>query len=151
MHESHLIFLMCFKIANTGQAFYIAWYMCKKCLSPRIWILISCFFWTSDTFHLSLVTLDHISPQKQTRMQQDRLSLLLPRDFKERSLRHHSWGAKSPCQPPEHLSEIANAKWRPRTVTKALRFSLLFAPPLSYVGLAYKPAKTMGARNSTAS
>lgn len=150
MHESHLIFLMCFKIANTGQAFYIAWHMCKKCLSLRIWILISLFFWTSDTVHLSLVTLDHISPQKQNRIQQDRLSLLLPKDLKERSLRHHSWGTKSPCQPPAHLSKIANAKRRPRTVTKALRLTLPLTPPPSYAGLSYKPAKTTGVSNSTA-
>lgn len=44
MCESHLIFLMCFKIANTGQAFYIAWHTCKKCLNLRSE------FWLASSF-----------------------------------------------------------------------------------------------------
>lgn len=145
VHESHFIFPMCFKIANEGQALYKAWHMCKKRLSSRIWFFISLFFWTSDTAHLSLVSLDHISPQKQNRRQQDRLAFFLPKDFKGRSLMPYFISLTA----PEPFSEIANAKWKPRTVTKALRFPLPLTPPLSRAGLSCKPAKTTAVRNST--
>lgn len=122
---------MCFKIANERQAFYKAWHLCKKCLSLRIWFFISLFFWTSDTAHLSLVTLDHISPQKQNRRQQDRLAFFLPKDFKGRSLMPHSWGAKSPCQPLSTFLKLPMPKENPEQWPKhsdSLYLSLLLSP-----------------------
>lgn len=63
---------------------------CVKMCKSGSDFFISLFFWTSDTAHLSPVTLDHISPQKQNRRQQDRLAFFLPKDFKGRSLMPHS-------------------------------------------------------------
>lgn len=80
---------MCFKIANEGQAFYNAWHTCKNVSDLGSDFFISLFFWTFDTAHLSLVTLDHISAQKQNRRQKDRLAFFLPKDFKGWSLMPH--------------------------------------------------------------
>lgn len=141
---------MCFKIANERQAFYKAWHLCKKCLSLRIWFFISLFFWTSDTAHLSLVTLDHISPQKETKQEAAGQTCFLPAQRLQRKVSHASFlGSKISLPAPKHLSEIANAKGKPRTVTKALRFTLPLTPPLSCAGLPYKPAKTTVVRNCT--
>lgn len=137
---------MYFKIANEWQAFYKAWHVCKKRLSLRIWFFISLFFWTSDTAHLSLVILDHISPQKQNRRQQDRLAFFLPKDFKGRSLMPHSWGAKSPFQPLSTFLKLPMLNENPEQWPKHSDSLYL---SLSPAGLSCKPAKTTVVRSST--
>lgn len=106
--------------------------MCtKKHLSLRIWFFISLFFWASDTAQLSLVTLDHISSQKQNRRQQDRLTFFLPKDFKGRSLMPQSWGAKSPCQPLSTFLKLSMLNENPQQWPKHSDSLYLSHPPLS--------------------